>query len=85
MDPGAYKVTPKSAGPEEIRAEGLDEAREDDEVTEADGGDDPTQVSDDCCEQQVAAAETGVTREPGNEQAAGRGKLRPKGAADDQS
>ena len=73
-----------SAEPEEVRGEGLDEAQEDDEVTEAGGGE-PTQVSDDSGEQQVAAGETGVTREPGNKPAAGRGKLRPKGAADDQS
>ena len=74
-----------SAGPEEVRGEGLDEAQEDDEVTEAERGDEPTQVGDDSGEPQVAAAETGVTREPGNKPAAGRGKLRPKGAADDRS
>lgn len=75
----------ESAGAEELRAEGIDEAQEDDEVIEADGGDEPTQVSDDSGEEQVAAAETGVTRESGNKPAAGRGKLRPKGAAADPS
>jgi len=73
------------AGPEEVSAEGVDEAHEDDEVTEVDGGNEPTPVGDEPGEQQVAAGETGVTREPGNQPAAGRGKLRPKGAADDQS
>ncbi len=75
----------ESASAEELRAEGIDEAQEDDEVIEADGGDEPAQVSDDSGEQQVAAAETGVTREPGNKPAAGGGKLRPKGAAADPS
>lgn len=74
-----------SAGSEEVRGEAVDEARADDEAAEADGVDEPTQVDDDSGEPQVAAAETGVTREPGDKPAAGRGKLRPKGAAADQS
>ena len=75
----------ESARSEEVSAEAVDEAHEDDEVTEVDGGNEPTPVGDEPGEQQVAAAETGVTRESGNQPAAGRGKLRPKGAGDDQS
>jgi len=78
----------ESAAPEEIRAEGVDEVDEADDVDKADEvaavDDEPAAASDEPAAQQLAGAETGVTREPGDKPGAGRGKLRPKGVADDQ-
>ena len=71
----------ESAGPEEISAEGIDEV---DEGDDADKADEVAAVDDEPAAQQLADAETGVTREPGEKPRAGRGKLRPKGVADDQ-
>jgi len=71
----------ESAGPEEIGAEGIDEV---DEGDDADKADEVAAVDDEPAAQQLADAETGVTREPGEKPRAGRGKLRPKGVADDQ-
>ena len=81
----------ESAGPEEIRAEGVDEADEVGEVDDIDRADEvaavddePAAAGDEPAAQQLAGAETQVTREPGDKPRAGRGKLRPKGVADDQ-
>ena len=55
-----------------------------DDVAEVDDADEATQAADDHPPpEQVAAAEPGVTREPGGKPQAGHGKLRPKGGADD--
>ena len=64
----------------EAPADEVDEAAE---IGEVDAANEAARADGDPPPQRLAAAESGVTREPGAELQAGHGKLRPKGADDD--
>jgi len=61
----------------------VDEVDEAAEIGEVDAANEAAGADGDPPPQRLAAAESGVTREPGAELQAGHGKLRPKGADDD--